>query len=62
MASMAAKGIVLPTNPMTAMAMGFGGPVQRDELHGDEAVPVSCPTCFRIRWLVMGRPMPKNSE
>jgi len=74
MASMAAKGIVLPTIPMTAITMGLEDQSSEmssmamaahrklKKVNSDEAVPVSCRTCFRIRWLLMGRLMPKNSE
>jgi hypothetical protein len=63
MASMAAKGIVLPTNPMTPMTMGFEDQSSEmssmamathrklKKVNSDEAVPVSCHTCCRIRWL-----------
>jgi hypothetical protein len=37
MASMAAKGIVLPTQPHDVNGHGLRRPIQRDELHGDGA-------------------------
>jgi len=58
MASMAAKGIVLPAIPMTAMAMGLEDQSSEmssmamaahrklKKVNSDEALPVSCRTCF----------------